>query len=397
MSVTTSTVPVLNLDPFSDEFLSDPPRFHKVIRDAGPVVKLTKYNVWAMGRFQEVQACLKDWETFCSGRGVGLSDFAKEEPWRPPSLLLEADPPLHDRTRGVIRRILTPGTLKAMRPVWHEKAEELIEGLVGRTTFDAITDLAEVYPLSVFPDAIGIRQDGRENLLPYSTMAFNAFGPRNHLTEASMKGAEQIVAWVAESCKREALAEGSIGAQVFDAVDRGEITEDEAERLVRSFVTAGMDTTVNGIGNMLHAFATHPDQWQLLHEKPALAPYALEESLRFNSTVQTFFRTTTRDVDVSGTMIPEGEKVLLFLAAANRDERHWTDPDKFDLARKTTGHVGFGAGPHVCIGQMIARLEAELVLSALLARVTRIELAGPVELKLNNTLQAFASVPVRVS
>lgn len=389
--------PELDIDPFADDFLADPYAYHPALRDAGPLVRLPKYGVWAMARFAEVRAALDDWQTFCSGRGVGLSDFAKETPWRPPSLLLEADPPLHDRTRGVVRRILTPGALKALRPGWAAKAEELAESLAARREFDAITDLAEVYPLAVFPDAVGVRVEGRENLLPYSAMAFNAFGPRNQLTEDSMKNAVTVTGWVADSCKRTNLAPGGFGAQLFAAADRGEVSEEEAERLVRSFLTAGVDTTVNGIGNMMHAFATHPGQWEALRAEPELIRYVLEEALRHNATVQTFFRTTTRDVDVGGITIPEGEKVLLFLAAANRDPRHWPNPDHFDIRRKTTGHVGFGYGIHNCIGQMIARLEAELILEALLPRVQRIEPAGEPVVRLNNTLHAFSSVPVRIS
>lgn len=391
-----TVAPELDLDPFAADFLTDPYPYHQMIREAGPVVRLPKYGVWAMARYADVRAALDDWQTFCSGRGVGLSDFAKETPWRPPSLLLEVDPPLHDRTRGVVRRILTPSALKALRPGWAAKAEELADKLAARGVFDAITDLAEVYPLAVFPDAAGVRTEGRENLLLYSTLAFNAFGPRNQLTEDSMKNAAAVTQWVADSCKRENLAPGGFGAQVFEAADRGEVTEAEAERLVRSFLTAGVDTTVNGIGNMLHAFATHPGQWEILRQSPELIRYVLEEALRFNATVQTFFRTTIRDVEVGGVRIPEGEKVLLFLAGANRDPRQWPDPDRFDIRRKTTGHLGFGYGIHNCIGQMIARLEAELILEALLPRVQSIELAGDAVVRLNNTLHAFASVPVRV-
>jgi cytochrome P450 len=118
--------------------------------------------------------------------------------------------------------------------------------------------------------------------------------------------------------------------------------------------------------------------------------------VRFESPVQTFFRTTTREVDVEGVRIPEGEKVLLFLAAANRDPRRWEDPDRFDASRKASGHVGFGSGIHACVGQMLARLEADVLLGALARRVEAIELDGEPELKLNNTLRGLAHLPVRV-
>jgi cytochrome P450 len=134
-----------------------------------------------------------------------------------------------------------------------------------------------------------------------------------------------------------------------------------------------------------------------LRERPALARGVFDESLRWDSTVQTFFRTTTCDATVSGVNIPEGSKVLLFLAAANRDPRHWTNPERFDIERKNLGHVGFGFGLHQCLGQMVARQEAELVLNALLTRVRSIRLVGQVTRRLNNTLHAIESLPIEVN
>jgi len=173
--------PVSTVDPFSREFLTDPYPFHAALREAGPVVWLERYGIWAMARHEEVRACLMDWETFCSSAGVGLSDFRKETPWRPPSLILEADPPLHTRTRAVLTRILSAAAMKRLWTTFQRDAVELVDRLVERGTFDAVRDLAEVYPLGVFPDAVGLEAEGRENLLPYGNMAFNAFGPRNDL------------------------------------------------------------------------------------------------------------------------------------------------------------------------------------------------------------------------
>jgi 4-methoxybenzoate monooxygenase (O-demethylating) len=388
--------PTLDFDPFDEAALADPYAHHDALRDVGPVVWLAPVGCYGMGRYGEVQAGLKDWQTYLSGRGVGLSDFAKEEPWRPPSLLLEADPPLHDRTRGLMNKVASLASLRGLIPAWQAKADALVERLVERREIEAVSELGEAFPLLVFPDLIGLRERGREHLIPYGTTAFNAFGPRNALLEASLAAAVEATAWVMESCKRENLKPGGWGMQVYEAADRGECSAAEAERLVRSFLTAGVDTTVNGIGNMLHAFAQNPEQWARLRAEPELAKRAFEESLRWDSTVQTFFRTTSREVEVEGVTMPEGSKVILFLASANRDPRHWERATEFDISRSASGHVGFGFGIHQCLGQMVARLEAEAVLNALIPRVAEIRSAGPARRRLNNTLHAVSQLPLEL-
>lgn len=386
----------LALDPFDEAFLADPYAYHETLRDAGSVVWLPAIKSFGVARYGQVKAVLEDPVTFVSGRGVGLADFAKELPWRPPSLLLEADPPLHDRTRGLMNKVVSLTSLKAMRPDWQTKAVALVDELVGRRRFDAVLDLAEEFPLRVFPDTIGLMDEGRENLIPYGTATFNAFGPRNAVFEAGNAKAAGAIAWVAEACKRENLKSGGWGIGVYEAADRGDCSADEAERLVRSFLSAGVDTTVNGIGNMMLAFAKNPQEWDKLRANPKLAVRAFEESLRYDSTVQTFFRTAARDTDIDGVNIPEGSKLLLFFAAANRDPRRWDMPDVFNIERMTSGHLGFGYGIHQCLGQMMARMEAEVLLEALVPRVARLSLTDAPVRRINNTLHALASLPVEV-
>jgi 4-methoxybenzoate monooxygenase (O-demethylating) len=388
--------PVSAIDPFSHAFLTDPYPPHEAMREAGPVVWLEHYGIWAMARHQEVRDALTDWETYCSGAGVGLSDFRKEPPWRPPSIILEADPPLHTRTRAVLTRILSPAAINILRESFTREAEALVDRLIERREFDGVADLAEAYPLKVFPDAVGISEQGRENLLPYGSMVFNSFGPRNDLFDKAMANAGPVREWIMSKCSRAALAPGGLGIQIFKAVDAGELSEDEAGMLVRSFLSAGVDTTVYGLGNALYCFANNPEQWTVLRENPNLIRGSFEEVLRFEAPVQTFFRTTTRAVDVGGVHLGDGEKVLLFLAAANRDPRRWEKPEMFDVRRRATGHMTFGTGIHGCVGQAVARLESEAIFGALAKRVVSFEMTGKPERRLNNTLRGLDTLPLRI-
>jgi 4-methoxybenzoate monooxygenase (O-demethylating) len=387
-------IPSLDLDPFSIEFFENPHPVHEMLREAGPVVRLDKWNIYGVARYAEVHAVLNDPQTFCSSRGVGLSDFAKEKPWRPQSIILEADPPEHTRTRAVLNRVLSPTVMKQLRTSFVAAAEARVDELLAKGSFDAITDLAEAYPLSVFPDALGLKPEGRENLLPYAGLVFNSFGPPNQLRQDAIARSAPHQAYVAAQCQRENLAPGGFGACIHAQADSGDITPAEAPLLVRSLLSAGLDTTVNGLGAAVYCLARFPEQWQRLRKDPTLARNAFEEAVRFESPVQTFFRTTTREVEIGGARIGEGEKILMFLAAANRDPRRWNNPDQYDVTRRTSGHVGYGSGIHMCVGALVARTEGEAVLAALAKRVGSIEITGPVTRRFNNTLRGLESLPV---
>jgi 4-methoxybenzoate monooxygenase (O-demethylating) len=390
-------IPALDIDPFCMAFFDDPYPAHAAMRDAGPVVYLPRYDIHAVARYDDVRGMLMDWGSYTSARGVGISDFAKEKPWRLPSLLLEADPPLHDRTRKLMDKVLSAAAVRALREAFAVAADALVDDLLARGSFDAVRDLAEAYPLTVFPDAVGMPAENRRFLLPYGNMVFNSFGPRNALFEAALTDAEPVLAWVQAQSRRDALSPTGFGAAIHAAVDDGDISVAEAEVLVRSLLTAGVDTTVNGLCAAVYCLARFPSAFEQLRTDPSLARPAFEEAVRLESPVQTFFRTTTRDVTIGEETIPEGSKVLMFLGAANRDPRRWERADEYDITRRNAGHVGFGTGIHGCVGAVLARLEGELVLAALARKVGSIEIAGEPKRRYNNTLRGMASLPVRIT
>jgi cytochrome P450 len=218
--------------------------------------------------------------------------------------------------------------------------------------------------MMVMPDALGLSKQGREHLLPYAATVFNMFGPDNALRRAAVAQMAPHVEWIASQCKREALTDDGIGAAIHAGADAGEVTRQEAELLVRSLLSAGFDTTVHCVGAAIRQLALNPGQFAALRADPMKARAAFEEALRLETPVQTFFRTTTREVEIGGAAIPEGEKVPMLLFSANRDPRKWPEPDRYAIDRATAGHVAFGAGVHMCVGQLLARLEGETLLAA---------------------------------
>jgi 4-methoxybenzoate monooxygenase (O-demethylating) len=391
------TVASSDIDPFSREFLADPYPFHERLRELSPIVRLPHYDVWAVTRYDQVSTILNNWEVFGSGGGVGIANFHKEGNWRPPSLLLETDPPTHTRARTVMNRAVAPNLLRALRDGFYQEAVRHIDKALALGTFDAVAELSIAYPLKVFPDAVGIAPEEREMLLPYGSMVFNTMGPKNDLYHAALAPVDKILPWVMQRCARNALRPGSLGAEVYKYADTGEVTEQEAALLVRSFLSAGIDTTVHAVGNAILCFAENPGEWQKLRQEPAKARAAFEEVMRFETPFQCYFRTTTRETEIAGTQIDTGEKIYVSIAAANRDPRKWEEAARFNISRKIAGHVGFGTGIHACVGQMIARLEIEALMTAMLERVASIELAEKPERLIHNTLRAVSKLPVRMT
>lgn len=390
---------VIDVDPFDEAVLADPVRLHASIREAAPAVWVPKYQAWFVGRDAEVREALTDWRRFSSAYGVGLRDIQRDGSWQRPSVILEVDPPDHTVTRRVLNRILSPTAMRAMRDEFERFAVALVDELVGRRTFDAIEDLAWRFPATVLPDAVGLMPEGRDHLMRYSAMYFNNRIPGNRLAEQSTAAAEKAhsLDWVATACRRERLEPGRFGDQIYAAADAGEIDLDTASTLVRTFLGGGVDTTVLGLGSAIMLLATNPQQWEKLCGQPDLARAAFDETLRLMPPAPMVGRTTTGATELGGVALGAREKVFLLVGAANRDPRRWDDPDEFDITRTAAGQLAFGLGPHFCVGHAVARLEAEVVLAALIERVERIEICGDQVPELNNWLYGLRHLPVTVT
>jgi cytochrome P450 len=388
-----------DLDPFSPEFRADPfPRYARLRDTAAAAVWLNKYSIWAVSRYAPVRAVLGDWRRFSNAGGGGLANYFLEPPWRRPSLILEVDPPEHQRTRRVLMQALSTERLQRLRASFEAEADALIEAALERGVIDAIPELAQRFPLTVFPDAVGMPREDRTPMLTYGAMVFGSFGPATAWHRDLMQSADSVSAWIMARCQRTALAPDGIGAAIHAQADAGVIEPEEATLLVRSLLSAGVDTTIDSIGLCLRCLAEHPDQWAMLRQDPALARAAFEEATRFDSSSQSLFRTTLEAVDFQGVPLGKHQKLLVLIGAAGRDPAKWSEPDRFDITRRVSAsQIGYGAGIHSCVAQMLARLEAEVFLRTLAVKVQDIALEGPATLRLQPGLRGLTSLPLRLT
>ncbi len=298
-----SACPSSGLDPWADDVLADPWPAYRELQDLGPVVQLDRYGVYCIARYDDVRAALQDWETFSSAGGVGMDPDLNASSGRG---ILSTDPPLHDTRRRVLNPQLVPRALTPHQAFIDERAEDLVAGLVERGSFDAVHDLARPYSLGVVADLVGIPETSREHLIDWATCAFNTFGPRNELLASSMDGFRRLVDYANRVAVPDVLEPGRWGAQIYEAAERGDVEPEACPGLMLAYLWAGMDTTVNAIAAAVFLFATNPEQWALVRDDVSLVPSATNEVLRIHAPVQRFTRVTTRDVDVSGTVIPPG-------------------------------------------------------------------------------------------
>ncbi|MCA0871502.1 cytochrome P450 [Seohaeicola saemankumensis] len=389
-------IPVWDVNPYDEAILRDPYEYYARLRELGEVVYIPRYSVLAVGRYATTHKIFADHENFLSSRGVGLNDFALEKGWRERSIILEVDPPEHTKTRKVMARVLSPKVMKTMSDLFRDTAERIVDQIIDQGTIEVVADLAEPYPTTVFPQALGMTESNRRYLVDYGAMVFNSVGPDNALRRNSLRNAGEIIPWITAACARERLTEDGMGAMVYADADKGEITHDEAGLLVRSFLSAGVDTTVTGIGNALWCLSQNPGEWDKLKADPTLFRPAFEEVLRYTSPVHTFGRTAGHATEIAGYPVEEGTKILCVLGAANMDPDKWGDPEVFRIDRKPVGHVGFGAGIHGCVGQNLARAELQALLTVMLERIDRIEPAGDPVWRPNNAIRALDKLPLKL-
>jgi cytochrome P450 len=381
-------------DPYTDAALLDPWQGYKELRDAAPAVWLTKHGMFALTRYDSVRRALLDWESFPSRNGVMMNDHVNE--LYHAGGVLCTDGAEHEVLRGVLGRPLNPPALRPIKEQIVFEAESLVEKLAAAGTFDAATDLANHLPVTVVSKLIGLPETGRERMLVWAEEMFNSFGPLNDRTIAALPVLEEMTNYITNEAVPGKLRPGSWADGLHAAVARGEFPAQACPVMILNYLGPSLDTTIFAISTAVWLFANNPDQWELLREKPLLMPSAVNEVLRYDAPVQGFSRHVATEVNLDGAVMPAGSRAILFFGAANRDERKYPDPDRFDVRRQPGDHLGFGAGPHACVGMSLARMEMLALFTALAQRIRRFTIVEE-ERILNNTLRGFKTLRVSVA
>lgn len=381
----------LDLDLYGAEAIEDSADTFARIRDAGPVVWLPRHRLWAMGRFDDVREALRDDELFISGHGVAANAITNVAA-RGTTLFSDGEP--HATRRKVLMRSLGAKAIAPLAERLDAEAEAIVSGLLDGREFDAAEDFSSGLPVRVVADLVGIRV-GSERLLRWAADAFDVLGPLNRRGLRATPSSLGMLAY-SQRLNRSRVVTGSWAASVFDAAERGEISKAEARSMVIDFVAPALDTTILAATHMLWLLGENPEAWQRVRRDPELIPAAVVEAVRLASPIRGFTREVGRDAEVGGARLRAGDRVVLLFGAANLDERRYPDPERFDLDRPPGGNLGWGNGPHTCVGIHLAKLELAALLRALVARVESIEIAGPPVRIANNTLQGIGSLPVRL-
>lgn len=385
--------PVYDVDLYDDDVLRDPYPHYRALRELGSIVWVPRNALYALGRFEDVRAALRNPSLFSSAQGVAANDHVNE---MSRGTTLASDAPLHDRLRAIIAAPLLPRALEQIGPAIRAEARRLVDDLVARGQFDAVADLAHHLPLTIVSRLVGLEDYGRDSMLRWASATFNVLGTMNERGFSAMADVQEMRGYLGGTAIRERLLPGSWGQLIFEAADRGEVEPERCPVLMRDYLGPSLDTTIFATANLILLFGQYPEQWDLLRKEPTLIHNAINEALRLETPIRGFTRHLTNEATIGGVSVPGGSRVLLLYASANRDERKWQDPERFDVRRRASDHLGFGNGTHMCAGLHLARLEMTALLEVMLEKVTRFEIGEPV-LALNNVLRGLASLPVRVS
>jgi cytochrome P450 len=345
----------------------DPYPMFAMLRQSQPVMRSEFANriAWVVTKYDDCLAILKDAETFSSRSNAEVGKIMGRT-------VIEMDGKEHSRHRALVQQVFVPRGLDGLQPVLEAMLTEIVDQFAGDSRADLVTQFTERFPVQVMAHMIGIPRTDYPQFQKWAIdiIAFSRDYPRGLAAAAAVR--EYLLPVIA--ARRAAPTDDVISKLVTGTVDGQGLSDEEVVSFLRLLLPAGAETTFRLIGNMLVALLTDRRRWERVRADRSLVPWAIEETLRWETSVLMVSRQTTRPVVVRGVEIPADELVSVTVASANRDEQHYENPDVYDLDRRADDHLSFGFGRHHCLGYHLARLEARLALTAMLDRLPDLRL-----------------------
>jgi cytochrome P450 len=399
MATSTSDV---YYDPYNFDIDADPYPIFSRLRNEAPLYYNESLDFYAVSRFADVESCSIDWQTFSSARGSVL-EIIRSEMAVPKGMFIFEDPPLHNIHRRLMARVFTARRVAVLETRMRRYCAAVLDPLVGAGGFDFVRDLGADLPMQVISDMLGIPETDRVAVRDH-------FDEGLRIEEGHDPGDMDVVIRSSDmtsfapyiSFRRrhpaDDLMTDLIEATFVDESGRERhLDDEEVLNYAMLLAAAGNETTTKLIGWTGFLLGAHPDQRRDLVDNPHLIPGAIEETLRYEAPSPVQARYVTRDVTLHGTTVPEGAIVLMLNAAANRDERQFDDPDRFDVRRVIDHHLTFGFGLHFCMGAALARLEGRVALEEVLARFPDWQVDHPhTERVHTSTVRGWHRLPVLV-
>ena len=380
-------------DMFADDVLADTNPTFKTLRALGDVVWLEQHKLYAVARYDDVVRGLRADSSLISGQGVSVNHSLNGDGAPTGTSTLNSDGDRHRKLKSLEMRPLMPARMKELRERVFALAEHKVAELADGSSFEAMAGLASYLPTTIVAELVGIRDLKPSRMLEWSSAIFDSFGPANHFrTGSALPTIGQFVEY-GMTLTRDDLIQGGWADLILEAAEKGELPMAAARELIFDYVLPSLDTTIYATGEMLYRLASDPQVFDELRNRPELIPGIINESVRLASPLRGFTRLAKEAFAFSNTTIPAGSRVWLLYASGNRDERHFVDPDSFDVERNPRDHLGWGLGVHMCTGIHLARLEMEAILMALVGRVRGMEAGDPVRI-INNSAQGYAALPL---
>ncbi|MGH7896392.1 MAG: cytochrome P450 [Candidatus Binatia bacterium] len=390
----------MELNPFSYSFHEDPYPLYRRLRDEAPLYRNQEMGFWALSRYRDVLAALGDWQTYSSAEGILLERLDPRQMEAVPMMLF-LDPPRHDDLRRLVSRVFTPHRVAALEPFIRETAVRLLEPLVRRGGGNFVSEFSGPLPMEIISELLGVPGGDRVELRELVDQALDRDPDTPELParaiEAMMKSMRYWYELLAGARRRpdDKLLSALCAAEV-ETGDGGKakLSDGEIVGLCSLLGAAGNETTTKLLANAVVLFARHPGEYAKLLAGRQRIPGAIEEVLRHSSPAQYAGRTLTRDAEWYGTRVPKGDRMLLLLGSANRDEREYPDPERFDVERVIPSQPAFGQGVHFCLGATLARLESRVALEEFMSRFPRyrVDEARCTRVHMSN-VHGYASVP----